>query len=100
MVFVDFHYLNALVRAGGFIMIDDVQLHSAGELSSLLREQSGYEVVQDFGKCVVFRKTSDAAELPDFGGQPYVMRRSGLAEAASPAALLWRRLTRILTAAR
>jgi hypothetical protein len=79
MVFVDFHYLNALVRTGGFIMIDDVHLHSAAELANLLSEQWGYEAVLDPGKFVVFRKTTDARELPDFGGQPYVMRRSGLA---------------------
>jgi hypothetical protein len=78
MVFVDFHYLNALLREGGLIMIDDVHLHSVGELVNLLREQWGYKVVLDFGKFVVFRKMTDARELPDFGGQPYIMRRSGL----------------------
>jgi hypothetical protein len=59
-------------------MIDDVHLHSVGELVNLLREQWGYKVVLDFGKFVVFRKMTDARELPDFGGQPYIMRRSGL----------------------
>lgn len=78
MVFVDFQYLNALVRQGGFIMIDDVQLHSVKELANLLGEQHGYEAVLELGKSVVFRKTTDDRELPDFGGQPYVMRRSGL----------------------
>jgi hypothetical protein len=80
MVFVDFHYLNALVRRGGLIMIDDIHLHSAGELARLLREQWGYEVVLDEQKFVVFRKMIDAREMPDFGGQPYVMRRSGLTQ--------------------
>jgi hypothetical protein len=59
-------------------MVDDTQLHPVAELANLLREQWGYEVVLDCGKFVVFRKTTDARELPDFGGQPYVMRRSGL----------------------
>jgi hypothetical protein len=73
MVFVDFYYVNYLVRPGGFIMLDDTQLYSVNELVKLLREQPGYEVALDMGKVVVFRKTAVQRELPDFGGQPYIV---------------------------
>jgi hypothetical protein len=73
MVFVDFYYVNYLVRPGGFIMLDDTQLYSVNELVKLLREQPGYEVALDMGKVVVFRKTAVQRELPDFGGQPYII---------------------------
>jgi hypothetical protein len=76
MVFVDFFYLNYLIKPGGFIMIDDTQLYSVNELVLLLKEQWGYEVALDPGKFIVFRKTTDKRELPDFGGQPYIVRRN------------------------
>jgi hypothetical protein len=41
MVFVDFYYVNYLVRPGGFIMLDDTQLYSVNELVKLLHEQAG-----------------------------------------------------------
>jgi Methyltransferase domain len=82
MVFVDFHYVNYLVRPGGYILIDDTQLYSVGELVALLKDQWGYDVALDLGKLVVFRKHTDAREMPGFGGQPYIMRRSGLTPTA------------------
>jgi hypothetical protein len=57
-------------------MIDDTQLHSVNVLVLLLKEQWGYEVPLDPGKFIVFRKTTDIRELPDFGGQPNIVRRS------------------------
>jgi hypothetical protein len=35
-----------------------------------------YEVALDMGKVVVFRKTALQRELPDFGGQPYIVGRT------------------------
>lgn len=76
MVFVDFCYINYVVRPSGFIMLDDTQLYSVNELVKLLRKQPGYEVALDIGKVVVFRKTTAQRELPDFGGQPYILQCS------------------------
>jgi methyltransferase family protein len=81
MVFVDFHYINYVVRPGGLIMLDDTQLHSVNELVKLLREQPGYEVALDMGKAIVFRKTAVQRELPDFGGQPYIVQCSNALKA-------------------
>jgi hypothetical protein len=75
MVFVDFQYVNYLLKPSGLLMLDDVQLYSVSELVALLNEQWGYDIVCDGGKFVVFRKTTEARELPDFGGQPYIVRR-------------------------
>ena len=89
MVFVDFFYVNYLVRAGGLIMVDDVQLHSVAELSRLLKEQPGYEVALELSKSVIFRKLTDARELPGFGHQPYIVRPRGHAP--------WKRIAGLLT---
>ncbi len=75
-VFVDFCYLNHMVHADGFIMIDDIQLHSVRELLNLLSEQPGYEIALDLGKAVVFRKVTANRFLPEWKQQPYIARRS------------------------
>jgi len=81
LVFVDFYYINALLKADSFLMIDDVQLHSVKELSRLLMEQPGFELVCHFQKSAIFKKLWDA-DLPDFGGQPYILRKSAEYEAS------------------
>jgi FkbM family methyltransferase len=75
-VFLDFFYVNYMLREGGFLMIDDVQLHSVKELARLLSEQPGFELELDLGKALVFRKTSAERELPEWVLQPYVWRLS------------------------
>ena len=42
----------------------------------MLRAQPGWEVVDEPGRMVVFRKTYAQRMLPDFGGQPYILERS------------------------
>jgi hypothetical protein len=72
MVFVDFQYINYLTRPGGFLMLDDVQLYSIRQMVRMLREQPGHEVALDFGKAIVFRKTSAAREIGAWFTQPYI----------------------------
>ena len=76
-VMVDFCYLNSMLRRGGLLMLDDLQLHSVRELQQLLNEQPGFEEILRLRKSVVFRKESDERMLPDWGGQPYIVRNSG-----------------------
>lgn len=76
LVFVDFCYMNHAVRQGGFIMVDDVDLHSVRELVNLLNEQPGYESCLDLGKALIFQKTTDASALPEWNEQPYIVRSS------------------------
>jgi len=73
-VFVDLFYINFMVRKGGFIALDDTQLHSVAEAVAMLREQPQFEVQTDLGKTVIFRKIADFKEFPDFGGIPYKRR--------------------------
>lgn len=77
-VFVDFCYLHAILRPRGLLLVDDIQLHSVGELARFLQEDPGVELVQTLegGKALVFRKLRDQRFLPDFGGQPYIQRMS------------------------
>lgn len=76
-VFVDFCYLNMMLRKGGILWIDDVQLHSVKELARLLTRQPGFRLIEDLGKVLAFEKLTEEPLLPDFGAQPYILEKSG-----------------------
>jgi hypothetical protein len=74
--FVDLCYLNLMLRQGGLLVLDDVQLHSIAEISRLLRKQPGFELRHDFLKLQVWEKTTDEPFLPDHAREPYIVART------------------------
>jgi hypothetical protein len=75
-VFVDFCYINMMMRAGGTLFVDDVQLYSVSQLYRLLREQPEFEHVAIDGKLATFRKLADKPFLPEWNGQPFIEENS------------------------
>lgn len=75
-VFVDFCYINKVLKQGGYLAIDDMQLYSARQLRLLLAEQPEFELTADLEKLVVFRKIGNVTYLPDWSAQPFVVRNS------------------------
>lgn len=73
-VFVDFFYINAMLRQGGYLMIDDLQLHSVKELGRLLSEEPGFALECDLGKSLIFRKLTPARQLAEWNDSPYIKR--------------------------
>lgn len=78
-VFVDFCYLHRVLKSGGILLLDDLQLYSVKQLELFLVQQPDYSVLHRFGeKTVAFRKNWESDFLPDFGGQPFILEMSGL----------------------
>lgn len=75
-VFVDFCYVNVMLRPGGTLFLDDVNLHSVAQLCLLLRSQPGYEQVAVEGRFATFRKVTADPFLPDWAGQPFIVTSS------------------------
>jgi precorrin-6B methylase 2 len=75
-VFVDFCYANKMLKQGGYLVVDDVQLYSVRQLYLLLKRQPGFEIETELGKLVIFRKTDTAELLPDFARQPFVVNNT------------------------
>jgi Methyltransferase domain len=75
-VFVDFCYVNVMLRRDGILFLDDVQLHSVSQLYLLLRNQPEYERIALDGKLATFRKVSDEPFLPDWAAQPFIRASS------------------------
>lgn len=77
MVMVDFCFVNAMLRQGGVLLIDDTQLYSVRELVNLLREQEGFRVLREMKKSIFFVKETSDRWLPEWASQPYIVKRSG-----------------------
>ena len=74
--FVDLEYANAMLREGGYVMVDDVQLHGLKEMARLLSEHEGFSLALDIGKSLVFRKLTAQRFLGEWHNQPYLIRRT------------------------
>jgi precorrin-6B methylase 2 len=75
-VFVDFCYCFRSLRKGGFLIIDDIQLYSVKELARFLCMDPNVKMVKSLPKTLVFQKLTDRNQLPDFGGQPYIKKKT------------------------
>lgn len=73
-VFVDFCYINMLLKRDGILLLDDGPLYSVKELIRLLDGQPEFQFHSRRGKLWAFRKLTDAAFLPDFMHEPYITR--------------------------
>jgi len=79
-VFVDFCYLNHMLRPGGLMFIDDIQIFAVAQLVCLLREQQPhYEFVAIDGKMATFRKGADLPYLPDWRMEPFITTNTATA---------------------
>jgi predicted O-methyltransferase YrrM len=84
-VFVDFCYLNRMLRPGGLMFIDDVQLYSVAQLVCLLRQQQPhYEYVGMDSKMATFRKALDKPYLPDWRYEPFITSNTAGFDDAPP----------------
>lgn len=75
--FVDFCYINMMLVQDGYLVVDDLGLHSCGELFRLLEKQPGWELIERMDKCAVFKKLTAEKCLPEWNEQPYLLEKKG-----------------------
>jgi hypothetical protein len=77
-VFVDFCFMNAMLRKDGLLLVDDVQLHAVKEFARFLRAETGYRYLftLDGPKTMVFQKLTDRRFMDGHEGQPYLKSRT------------------------
>ena len=61
--FVDLEYANSMLRQGGHLLIDDMQLHGQKEMARLLLEHPAFSLALDLGKSLIFRKQTAERHL-------------------------------------
>jgi hypothetical protein len=74
--FVDLEYTNSMLRRGGYLMIDDVNLYAEKEMARLLSEHAAFSLALDLGKSLVFHKLNEDRHLGEWVDQPYIVRRT------------------------
>lgn len=75
--FVDFCYANAILKKDGYMIVDDIQLHSIKELARLLHnETTRYSLRQNLGKTIIFKKLTDEPFLPDWNDLKYIVEQT------------------------
>ncbi|HVN45115.1 MAG TPA: class I SAM-dependent methyltransferase [Steroidobacteraceae bacterium] len=73
---VDLGYAHAMLKPGGYLLIDDTQLHSVKEMARFLTEQPGFCLALDLGKSLVFQKLTAERDFGEWERQPYIVRRT------------------------
>lgn len=81
-VFVDFCYANMVLKKGGLLLIDDIQLYSVKELARLLSEQPEYECISRFQKIWIWKKKTESDFLPQETLEPYLKKMTEKEKAA------------------
>jgi hypothetical protein len=75
-VFVEFCYFHAMLRKGGLLIVDDVQLYSVAEFTRWLSMQKEYSLVKNLKRMMVFRKEVSSDHFRDFSSQPYIQQQT------------------------
>ena len=75
--FVDLYFIYFMLRKNGYLIIDDIQLHSIKEMANfVVSEFDKFELVVNLGKTLVFRKLTDHIELGEWDQQRYIVERT------------------------
>lgn len=66
-VFIDFYYLNKMLKKGGFLLIDDTNLKSIEPLDQLVSKQKNeYIFITIIRDCKIYKKISDNQTFPEW----------------------------------
>ena len=67
-----------MLKIGGILILDDIQLFSVKSLYSLLAEQPGWNLIftSTNHKMCAFEKTTDEQFLPHFYDQPFILNNA------------------------
>ena len=75
--FIDLYYIYYMLRIDGYLIIDDIQLHSVKEIANfLISESTKFELVANFGKTLVFKKLTHDLELGEWNHQKYIIDKT------------------------
>ena len=75
--FIDLYYIYHMLRIDGYLIIDDIQLHSIKEIANfLISESTKFELVANFGKTLVFKKLTHDLELGEWNHQKYIIDKT------------------------
>lgn len=72
---IDWFYTARMLKTGGIVVIDDVQLWTGLELRRFLNEEDAWRLVRNFERSVAYAKVGEEYAR-EWCFQPYIVRRS------------------------
>lgn len=73
---LDFFYMSRLLKVGGVLAVDDIQIWSCGIINDFLKHEEGWEHLATGEKTSFFRKTRADQEAREWDHQPYNIQRT------------------------
>ena len=78
---LDFFYINFMLKKGGFLLLDDIHLHSVAELFRFISyDTKNFRLRSDLGKLQIFEKITDQRRLDEWHVHPYTKPMSWRAD--------------------
>lgn len=75
--FIDWYYIDPLLKVGGLLVVDDTQIWTGAVLRDFLVADARWEFVQEIeAKTAIFRKVGEGSSRRDWYDQPFVIERS------------------------
>jgi hypothetical protein len=75
--FIDLYGMSAVLKRGGYLILDDLQLHSVKEMAKFISaDEKNWKTHIELGKAVVFQKLTDQVGFGDWTSQPYITAMS------------------------
>lgn len=75
--FIDWHYIEPLLKQGGLLVVDDTHVWTGGVLRDVLKQDPAWEFLRELdGRTAVFQKLAEGSTMREWRQQPYVLARS------------------------
>jgi hypothetical protein len=74
---IDWFYTAPMLKKGGILIIDDVQIWTGLELKRFLAEEDSWKLIRNFARSTVYAKESNEY-VREWLFQPYIVRKSRL----------------------
>jgi hypothetical protein len=75
--FIDWHYIEPLLKPGGLLVVDDTHIWTGGVLRDFLKQDPAWEFLRELdGRTALFRKLAEGSATREWRQQPYVLARS------------------------
>lgn len=75
--FIDLYGMSAVLKLGGYLILDDLQLHSVKEMAKFISaDDKNWKTHTELGKAVIFQKLTDQVGFGDWTSQPYITAMS------------------------
>lgn len=75
-VMIDYFYTMQIIKKNGYLILDDVWIHSVNQLAKILKYSKNWKHVVSYKKTAYFQKITDAKSMGDWDEIEYIKKMS------------------------